>query len=381
MSRSAGQIIERGNRTFLVRVYAGQGANGKRRYVNKTVYGTKKEAQQALTKLLHDRDTDQLTTPSKRTVAEHVSEWRDKALRGRVAARTFDSYTHLLEKHVLPVIGEKRLTALTTRDVQGVYAGMLSSGLSARTVRYAHAVLRNALAQAVKWRLLRYNPAIDVDLPRERRAEREALTSDERARFLEACKASYYGVFYRALVDTGMRPGEACALRWTDVDFARGTITVARAVTRGQDGEAIFAEPKTAKSRRTIPMLGGLRDELLAHLDWQRSTGLDAEGLVFTNQSGVMLRPWTFARRDLERTALAAGIAKSVSLYSLRHTFATLHVAAGTPLKVVSDVLGHSTIQQTADTYMHGDQAVTSEWMQRFERAVVTTLEGRQAAN
>jgi integrase len=165
-----------------------------------------------------------------------------------------------------------------------------------------------------------------------------------------------------------MRPGEACALRWADVDFARGTITIQRAVTRGKDGEAILSEPKTTRSRRTIPMLGTLRDELLQHLEWQRSTGLEAQGFVFTNQNGARLRPWTFTRRDLERTARAAGIVKPVTLYSLRHTFATLHVAAGTPLKVVSDVLGHATIQQTADTYMHGDQAVTAEWMQRFER-------------
>lgn len=368
MARSAGQIIERGVRTYLVRVYLGEVA-GKRRYVNQTVHGTKKDAQQALTKLLRERDTDELAAPSRRTLEEYITEWREKALRGRVAPRTFRSYVGLLEKHVLPAMGEKRLTAVTSRDVQGIYAQMLSTGLSGRTVRYTHAILRNALQQAVKWRLIHHNPAADATIPADRPKEKQALTASERARFLEAARRSFYGPFYRLLIDTGLRPGEACALTWADVDFVRETITVQRTVTRGADGDAILAEPKTTKSRRTIPMLGGLRDELLRHHDWQCERGF-GDGLVFTNQDGAMLRPWTFTKRDLERTLSAAGITKAIGLYGLRHTFATLHVAAGTPLKVVSDVLGHATIQQTANTYMHGDQAVTADWMQRFERAV-----------
>jgi len=156
----------------------------------------------------------------------------------------------------------------------------------------------------------------------------------------------------------------------TDIDFERVTISVQRTVTKGEQGEAILTEPKTTKSRRTIPMLGGIRDEMLRHRDWQRERNLGSEGYVFTNQEGRMLRPWTFNTRVLDRTVRRAGISKSITLYSLRHTFATLHVAAGTPLKVVSDVLGHSTIQQTANTSMHGDQAVTQDWMQRYERAL-----------
>jgi integrase len=211
---------------------------------------------------------------------------------------------------------------------------------------------------------------VGATIPTSKPKEKTVLTAAGRARFLVAGVDSFYGVFYRTLIDTGLRPGETCALTWADVDFARGTIAVQRTVTRGKDGEAILAEPKTTKSRRTVPLLGGLRDELLRHLDWQRERNLDATGYVFTNTEGRPLRPWTFSTRDLDTTLLRAGIAKPVTLYGLRHTFATLHVAAGTPLKVVSDVLGHANIQQTANTYMHGDQAVTADWMQRFEALV-----------
>jgi integrase len=257
--------------------------------------------------------------------------------------------------------------------------------LSARTVRLTHAALSQALSQAVRWGLIQANPAAEATIPSSKPKEKTVLTAAERERFIAACQDSFYGVFYRTLIDTGLRPGEACALRWSDVDLERGRISVQRTVTRGDGGEAVLAEPKTVKSRRTVPVLSGLRDELLRHFDWQRERNLDAAGFVFTNQDGRMLRPWTFSTRDLDRTLERAGIKKpdaktSVSLYSLRHTFATLHVVAGTPLKVVSDVLGHSTIQQTANTYMHGDQSVTADWMQRFEAVLASVPKERRAA-
>ena len=89
-----------------------------------------------------------------------------------------------------------------------------------------------------------------------------------------------------------------------------------------------------------------------------------------------MLRPWTFSTRDLKRTLKRAGITKPVTLYNFRHTFGTLHVRAGTPLKVVSDLMGHATIQQTANTYMHGDATVTADWMQRFEQSLAPAGQG-----
>src|SRR5690606_30143624 len=107
-----------------------------------------------------------------------------------------------------------------------------------------------------------------------------------------------------------------------------------------------------------------LQPVLLAHLDWQRERGL-GDGLVFTNQDGGMLAPWTINRRELERVIAAAKITGGFTLYGFRHTFATLHLQSGTPLKVVSDWLGHSTIQQTANTYQHLSVEVAEDWAAR----------------
>ena len=381
----AGQLLQHKDdpKRWQVKAFVGRDEKGRKRYRSQVVHGGKRTAEAALLEMLQHKSTGNLTSRSHLTLRELVSEWLEHKARD-VSPRTLTGYRASFERHVLPTLGRRKLSDIQLRDVDRLYGLMLSGEipktdgepgvtdrpLSGRTVRLAHAALSQALSQAVRWGIIQHNPAAEATIPAHRPKEKQPLTGSERARFLTACGESFYGVFYRTLVDTGLRPGEACALQWPDVDFARGTIAVHRTVTRGEQGEPILAEPKTAKSRRTVPMLDGLREALLTHLDWQRERNLDESGFVFTNTAGHPLRPWAFSTRDLDRTVRAAGITKSVSLYALRHTFATLHVAAGTPLKVVSDVLGHSTIQQTANTYMHGDQAVTADWMQRFERAL-----------
>jgi integrase len=383
----AGQLLQHVSdpKRWQIKVFLFRDETGRKRYRTEVVHGKKREAEARLLELLQHKSTGSLTPRSRMTVRNLTQEWSEHKAR-EVAPRTLAQYVDALDRYVLPVIGHRKIGDLTLREIDQLYGLMLKGELprpdgergvtgrplSPRTVRLTHAALSQALSQAVRWGILQHNPAAEASIPTHRPKEKTVLTASERARFLEACRDSFYGTFFRTLVDTGLRPGEACALKWTDVDFERCTITVQRAVTKGKAGEAVLAEPKTAKSRRTVPMLGGLRDELLRHLDWQRDRNLDEQAFVFTNQDGAMLRPWTFSTRDLDRTLRQAGIAKPVTLYALRHTFATLHVAAGTPLKVVSDVLGHATIQQTANTYMHGDQAVTADWMQRYEAALET---------
>src|SRR5690606_33578641 len=142
--------------------------------------------------------------------------------------RTFRGYEYDLDRYVLPALGDKKLSAITALDIQGLYSSMLERGLSAGTVRHVHAVLGNGLKQAVKWRLLTSNPADSVDLPSADRTQKfRALTSEQVERFLAAVADSPWKAVYHLMLNTGMRPGEVFGLTWEHVDLAGGELVVA----------------------------------------------------------------------------------------------------------------------------------------------------------
>jgi integrase len=386
-SLGAGQLLRHvtdPNR-WMARVFISRDSKNRKQYQSQVVHGSRKEAEAVLATMLQRKRTGSLTPRSNMRLADLANEWvTHKA--PTVSHRTLRGYEDALHRYVLPSLGHRKLSDITLREIDRLY-GLLANGeapqaegkrrlsgsrLGPRTIQIAHSVLSQMLAQAVKWELLQHNPAAGATRPPLRTQERKPIPIEERGRFLTACQTSFYGALYRFLVDTGVRPGEACGLRWSDVDLAAGRAVIRHAVTQGVGGEPVLADPKTPKSRRTVHLTMELRDELLGHQDWQRESGLDKAGFVFTNSRGAFLRPWTFPRRDLERTAQLAGIRTRVTLYTLRHTFATMHLANGTPLKIVSTMLGHSNISQTADTYQHADEQVTAEWMHRFEKMLAT---------
>ena len=347
----AGQLIQRGDRTWLVRVYAGK-VGGRRKYVNHTVHGSKKDAQQVLTKLLHERDRGSLAMPTRTTLSEYLEKWKESSLRGRVSARTFHGYDQSLKRYVLEPLGEKRLTTIEPWDIQRLYQGMLARGLSASTIRGTHAVLRNALKQAVRWRIIPSNPADAVDLPRPQQGKHQALTTAQAHRFLEAAEGSNWKALYHVLVVCGLRPGEAFGLTWRDVDLARGRLAVRQAVTYDADRRPVLAEPKTKRSRRSMPIPAELVTVLSEHRD--RTADIDNPlGLVFPTVEGTLIHPNHWSRRDFRRIAAAARLPKGFRLYDLRHTCATLMLANDIHAKITSERLGHSSTRLTLDTYSH----------------------------
>jgi integrase len=355
----AGQLIERGDRVWLVRVFVAR-EGGKRKYVSRTVRGTKREAQSVLTKMLRDRDQGALLAPTRTTFADYVAEWKESSLRGRVSPRTFRGYTYSLDQYVLPVIGDKRLTAIEPWDIQKLYQDMLERGLSPSTVRGAHAVVRSALKQAVRWRILPANPADAVDLPSPKPGQHQALTADQARRFLEAAAASPWRALYQVLIVCGLRPGEAFALRWQDVDLGGGHLAVRRGVTYDADRNVVLAEPKTRGSRRSMPIPPELQAALLEHRERTRDIA-NPLGLVFPNADGRPIHPNHWGRTEFRRFAAAAGAPKSFRLYDLRHTCATLMLASGVHPKIVSERLGHATTKLTLDTYSHVTPTMQSE--------------------
>ena len=277
-------------------------------------------------------------------LGRYLGEWLEGSVRPSVRPKTWEDYD-LCVRRLLPLLGTVRLRALTPERLQLAYARLLERGLSARTVAQTHMVVRRALKQAVLWRLLPYNPSDGVKAPRAARPEVRVLDEDE-VRHLLAASDVEYRALWALLVTSGMRIGEALGLRWTDLDQARSMMTIRRAVQRQRAQGLVFVEPKTARSRRTVPVPAAVIEMLAA-----RRGRTDADGLVFSRADGRPLDPtWVSAcfRRELDRLGLPR-----VRLHDLRHTAATHLLTTGVHPKVVQDLLGHSTIAITLDTYSH----------------------------
>lgn len=372
---TAGQIIPRGEDTWLVRIFMGRDGQGKRRYLNKTVRGKKKTAQDYLNTTLSAISAGTFVEATPLTVSEYLDKWLETAARRRVTERTFTGYEWLLKNYVRPVLGQLRLSDVRPLDVQRLYTHMLAPklkakdtpqqgvtyglGLSSRTVRYTHAVLSSAFKQAVKWRMLPHNPAELAELPRHERREMQSLSPEEAGRFLAAASADRWHVLFALAVATGMRPEEYLGLQWQDVELERGVVTIRRTLVWRKGGEWYFGEPKTARSRRNIPLPASVRTALIEHRRRQGAERLKAgpayqnNDLVFAMSDGrpVLLR--TLDRLHFKPTLKRAGLLQTVRLYDLRHTCATLLLSAGEHPKVVSERLGHASITLTLDVYSH----------------------------
>lgn len=371
----AGQIVKRGEKTWVVRIFQGRDENGKRRYVNKTIHGTKKSAEKYLTAKLRDKDLGINIEPASESLDKYLEKWLESVVRSRVREATFDDYKYLLDRYVSPTLGAIKLCDIRSIDIQKVYGDMLGEKeLSARTVRMTHAVLSSAMKQAVRWHMLPRNPCEFVDLPRMARKEMQALSPEEASQFLEAAKADKLGIVLSFALATGMRPEEYLALKWSDVDLQAGNATVQRTLVWRKGGGWYFGEPKTSRSRRTIPVPRTLVADLADHRRKQGESrlkkGADYQNndLVFATSEGTPILLRNLVRRHFRPVITRAKLPETFRLYDLRHSCATLLLSAGENPKVVSERLGHASIVLTLDTYSHVLPSMQQAATEKLER-------------
>jgi integrase len=305
-------------------------------------------------------------------LADYLRRWA-VAIAPTVRPSTAREYARHVEQYWIPTLGTLPVAKLTPAHVERVMADMLARGLSARTVRYARTSLRRALGDAIRDGLLVRNVAALARPPRLERRELTPLTVAEVHRLIEATADHRFGPLYALLVGSGLRIGEALALAWTDID--NGALTVRRSLHRVTGNGYDFGEPKTRQSRRTI-VLPAIAREALARQrarqdalrdglkpgEWQ-----DTRGLVFTDPVGRPLSPLVVSG-DFRDAADRLGL--PVRMHDLRHTFATLALGAGVPLKTVSSALGHSSIAITADVYAHVTPELRQEAADALDRAL-----------
>lgn len=356
-SNGDGGVYRRaGDGRWVASVDLGYDGSGRRR--RKVLYGaTRREVVAKLRDAQQRVEVGDPATDSRTMVGPFLTAWIEHALpAASLKVTTQENYATITRAHLIPTLGHLRLDRLAPSHVEQLLVAKREAGLSGSTVRLVYTVLRRALDHAVRDGLVRRNVAAAITRPTVAHRDAAVLSPAQAQALLEAARGDRLYALYAVAMAAGLRRGEALALRWSDVDLDVGTLRVVRTVTRTSAG-LTFTEPKSARSRRTIPLPAALVAELRGHRTRQVTERLAAgsvwreHGLVFPSVTGTPLDPRN-ALRAFTTVAGRAGLA-GVGLHTLRHTCASLLLAQGVHPRVVMETLGHSGISITMDTYSH----------------------------
>jgi integrase/predicted RNA-binding Zn-ribbon protein involved in translation (DUF1610 family) len=327
-------------------------------------FATRKDAEEAMAKIMTSVAEQSYVVPSRITMREFLlREWLP-AIKGTLRPTTHASYTMHCHDHIVPALGGLPLNRLSAQAINAFYAQLLldgrvngRGGLSPATVRRVHATLHRAMRDAVRWQRLSANPVDAADPPRGRSKQRDlpAWNAEQLAGFLAHVSDDRLFALWRLLSMTGCRRGEALGLAWDDLDLETATITIRRALVPLGD-KVIVSDPKTARGRRRIALDPLTLEALKAHaaLQADERAACDAwseTGYIFTTEDGEPLDPHRTSK-DFEKHLRAAALPR-IPLHGLRHTYATLALSSGVNPRIVSGRLGHSTVALTLDIYSH----------------------------
>lgn len=369
-----GTIRKRADGRWEGRIIIGHKNDGSPMY--KSVFG---KTQKSTLKLLHQmidlyRDVD-LTEDCRMTLGEWMDKWLDEYMIFTIRESTMDSYRTMVKNQVKRFIGDKQIASLTTADMQKFYNKIKKEGrvgehpihgkqLADSMVRGVHMMLHEALDTAVKERLIAKNPTNGTTIPKTNYPEKQILDDEQLEVFLEAVKdEEYWCDFFYVEIMTGLRRGEICGLKWSDVYFDANKLRVQRSVSTKKGGGVNIGETKTNTGTRSIIMPPSVSEVLKRRkqtiiTEWVFPSFLHPEQPI--NPSA--------AYRKL-KVILKHAELPLIRFHDLRHTFATHAMKGGVDPKTLSGILGHTNASFTLDTYTH----VTSD-MQKNASAVVGNM-------
>lgn len=288
------------------------------------------------------------------TVEEWFKIYLEQYLRPRVRDNTYYGGKRLLQHHLYPVLGNERISNITTEDLQKALPKMFNERLySDGTYRAFHTRLKDGFEYAVKQNIINRNPAVDLIIPRQEIAKKvDAYTAEDQKKIVEYCRDST-GIdrVYYFLVATGVRVGEAICLTWNDVNLKEGYIDINKTAVKGEGGIVVQPHPKTGQSIRRI-YLSKNTVSFMRRLEGMRK---EASNLVLPNRNGNIYNVSTL-RQHWMRTCAKLNIPYK-SMHALRHSWATRALEGNIPVQTVSKMLGHKSVATTMDIY----QSVFSE--------------------
>ena len=339
-------------------------ATGKRVQHSKGGFRTRRAAQAHLNTILSAVETGAWRPDQAVTVRQlFLEHWLPAQEARGLRASTMSMYRGAVEWHILPHLGGKRVAALAPADVTAMVEHLRSApsakgrrGLSPRTAQAAVGTLKAATKRASTNGLVGRDPLAGLQRPRAKSPEMRFWTATEARAFLEATRDDRLGFAWALALATGLRRGELCGLTWGAIDLEARTLRVERTLVV-VDGKVAVSSAKTQAGRRTVP----LGEEVVALLrtlrrrqteERLRAGGAYAEGgALLADELGRPYAPDAVAKKFAEAVR-AAGLPR-IRFHDLRHSSATLMLAAGTPVRVVSEVLGHANVMVTLQTYGH----------------------------
>lgn len=337
MSSIEKRIREGGSTTYLARWRDPSGIQCKQ------TFARKRDADAHLTRIEQSKLSGEYVSRERgrMTVADWSARWLATRT-GSLKPKTVESYESLLRTRVLPTWGTVPLARVTYEGV-GAWVAQMRGELSASRTRQAYHLMTAMLDGAVRAGRLARNPAAGVELPRLPTTTRRYLTHAQVAALAEA--SGRHRTLVLTLAYTGLRWGEATALRVGSMDLLRGRLEVVEAVV-DVNGRMIFGAPKSHQSR-SVPVPSFLRDDLAAQL-----AGKAPRDFVFPSSTGSPLRVQNWRRGCFDRAARNVGLDGLVP-HELRHTAASLAIASGASVKAVQAMLGHASATLTLDRYGH----------------------------
>ena len=338
-------------------VSMGQTDNGRRdrRHVSGQ---RRKDVVAKVRELERKRDAGMPSTPGRQvTVGGWLEHWLDNVAAQRVRPSTLMRYRQLVRLQLSPKVGHQRLDRLQPEHLEQAYAQLLATGLAPATVLQAHRVLSRGLKVAMQRGHVARNVCALVDPPAVIRHELRPPTASDARAVLAAAAQERNSTRWSVAFSLGLRQGEVLGLPWDAVDLDAGTLTVRQALQRRAGVGLVVVEPKSRAGRRTISLPTPLTEALRAHRTAQREERLRAgsewqdHGLVYTQVNGRPIDPRS-DHRQWQALLKRAGVPPA-RLHDARHTAATVMLTLGVPARVAMQVLGHSQISLTLNTYSH----------------------------
>jgi len=369
---------------WQVVVEKGMEANGKRQRIYRNVRGTKTEAQKVLASLLTELDNGTYVEPDKITLSEYLRDWMQTYVEANLSPTTVDSYGINMEKHIIPHIGRILLQELKPMHLQKFYKVMLESGrsdgkggLSAKSVRYIHRNIYEALEHAVRMQMISRNVAALVTLPKVKPYKAKVYTEDQLVVLMRAAQGTEMELLIALAVALGLRRGELLGLRWADIDFENKTLTVSNNLVQTMKG-SVNKDPKSESSNRTIDLPESLIVLLKKHKKIQSENRLllgssyKTDGHVCCKADGSSYCPGYYSKK-FKKFLKEKGLSH-IRLHDLRHSNATLMLKYGVQPKVASSRLGHSSIAITLDLYSHVLSGMQKEVAEKIDMGIFQKL-------